>query len=215
MSALRFTLVSDGPSDAVLVHPLRWLLIANGVRRPVDAVWADLRQLPKPPVGLEARIMEALNLYPCDLLFIHRDAERESRKTRIAEIERAIQRVASDFFANGPRICVVPIRMTEAWFLFDEPAIRRAAGNPAGVNQLSLPPLQKVEALPDPKQVLQALLRDATELPPRRLRKFDGSRAFRRLGELIEDFSPLRALPAFAELESDVQAVVKAAGWAA
>jgi hypothetical protein len=44
-------------------------------------------------------------------------------------------------------------------------ALRRAAGNPAGRSPLSLPPLSKIEAIPDPKETLHELLRVATELP--------------------------------------------------
>jgi hypothetical protein len=213
MSALRFTLVADGPTDAILLYPLRWLLIQNGVVRPIEPAWADLRQLPRPPTGLERKIGTALDLYPCDLLFIHRDAEKQPREDRISEIQQVVRRLSSDLFASKPYVCVVPVRMTEAWFLFDELSIRRAAGNPAGGGILPLPPLSKIEALPDPKQTLHDLLRAATELPPRRLRKFSLPQASYRLAELIEDFSPLRRLPAFANLETDLRSIVQTAGW--
>jgi hypothetical protein len=121
--------------------------------------------------------------------------------------------MSSDLFASSPYVCVVPVRMTEAWFLFDESAIRRAAGNPGGRSTLPLPPLSKTEALPDPKQTLHELLRAATELPLRRLKRFSTIQASRRLAELIDDFSPLRHLPAFATLESEVRAIIQAAGW--
>ena len=65
----------------------------------------------------------------------------------------------------------------------------------------------------DPKDTLHVLLQDATELPARRLKRFSPIQAFYRLAELIEDFSPLRQLPAFADLEKDVQRVIRDAGW--
>lgn len=213
MSALRFTLVTDGPTDAVLLHPLRWLLINNGIARPIESAWADLRQLPKPPTRLEDKIAAAFDLYPCDLIFIHRDAEREPRANRIEEIQRAVRLVSADLFNNRPYVCVVPVRMTEAWLLFDEIKLRLAAGNPAGAIRLTIPPLQRVEGLADPKDTLHKLLQDATELPARRLKKFSSTQAFYRLAELIEDFSPLRQLPAFNNLESDLQSVIQNAGW--
>jgi hypothetical protein len=205
--------MADGPTDAVLLYLLRWLLIQNGIVRPIEPAWADLRQLPRPPTGLERKVEAALDLYPCDLLFIHRDAEKQPREDRISEIQQAVRRLSSDLFTSKPYACVVPIRMTEAWFLFDELSIRRAAGNPAGGGILSLPPLSKTEALPDPKQVLHDLLRAATELPFRRLKKFSTAQACYRLAELIDDFSPLRRLSAFASLETDVQSIIQAAGW--
>jgi hypothetical protein len=212
MSILRFTLVTDGPTDAVLLRPLRWLLIKNGVVRPIEAVWADLRPLPKPPTQLVDKIRSALDLYPCDLIFVHRDAEKEPCENRIAEIRRSLSLVSVDLFTM-PHLCVVPVRMTEAWFLFDEAKIRRAAGNPAGSSQLSLPPISRVESLPDPKETLRELFVQATELPQRRLKKFRPEQAIHRLAELIEDFSPLRQLPAFRQLENELKTVIKTSDW--
>jgi len=208
MSALRFTLVSDGPSDAALLHPLRWLLYANGMDRPIEASWADLRAFPKPIGALDHKIRAALELYPCDLLFVHRDAEREPRPKRVEEIRSAVQRISADFFAGRPYVCVVPVRMTEAWLLFDETAIRQAAGNPRGTTPLCLPPLTRVEDLPDPKAVLNEALLRATDKPARRLRKFRTGQAVQRLAELIQDYGPLRNLTAFRTLEQELKAVL-------
>jgi hypothetical protein len=208
MSALRFTLVSDGPSDAALLHPLRWLLQENGAVRPIEAAWADLRAYPKLISGLEYKIGAALELYPCDLLFVHRDAEREPLAKRVEEIRTAVQRIGSDLFAGRPFVCVVPVRMTEAWLLFDEAAIRQAAGNPRSTTPLCLPSLDKVEDLPDPKAVLNEALIRATDKPARRLRKFRTGQAVQRLAELIQDYSPLRRATAFQALEQELQTVL-------
>jgi hypothetical protein len=213
MNALRFTLVADGPTDAVLLHPLKWLLITSGIARPIECVWADLRQLPKPPMGFENKIAKAIDLYPCDLVFIHRDAEREPRTNRVNEISRAIRLASADLFNNRPYVCVIPVRMSEAWLLFDEMRIRRASGNPSGTAQLDIPPIQRIEELPDPKAILHDLLRKATELPARRLKKFSPEKACYRLAELIDDFSPLRRLPAFLAVEQELSEIVQSAGW--
>lgn len=205
MSSRRFTLVSDGPSDAALLHPLKWLLQANGVDDPIESAWADLRAFPQPINGLDLKIRAALELYPCELLFVHRDAERESRLTRVDEIRSAIQRLASDGFAGHPYVCVVPVRMTEAWLLFDEDAIRQAAGNPKSTTPLDLPPISRVEDLPDPKAVLNEALRLATDKPPRRLKKFRTGQAIQRLAELIQDYSPLRRATAFQSVEYELK----------
>jgi hypothetical protein len=213
MNALRFTLVADGPTDAVLLHPLKWLLISNGIVKPVEGVWADLRQLPIPPDSLANKIAKAIDLYPCDLLFIHRDAEREPRVNRINEIQRAVKVASSDLFTNRPYVCVIPVRMTESWLLFDEVPIRRASGNPEGRNHLDIPSLNRIEEISDPKVTLHNLLRQATELPARRLRNFSPEKASYRLAELIDDFSPLRRLPAFGALERDLRELIQTAGW--
>jgi hypothetical protein len=187
---------------------LKWLLQANGVDRPIESAWADLRAFPKPISCLEHKIIAALELYPCNLLFVHRDADREPRAKRVDEIRSAVQRIASDFFAGRPYVCVVPVRMTEAWLLFDEAAIRLAAGNPRSATPLSLPPLAKVEDLPDPKAVLNEALLRATDKPARRLRKFRTGQAVQRLAELIQDYSPLRRAAAFHSLELELRAVL-------
>jgi hypothetical protein len=91
--------------------------------------------------------------------------------------------------------------MTEAWFLHDEEAIRRACGNPRGRVSLDLPNPRGVESLSDPKQTLFDALRTASERHGRRLarleRELGTMRA--RVGELVRDFEPLRAAPAFEE----------------
>lgn len=213
MKPLRFTLVADGPTDKVLLHHLRWLLINNGVNRPLAAAWADLRSLPQPPSGLTERIIAALELCPCDILFIHRDAERDSQDVRSEEIRRAISRTSKELFSKQPFVAVVPVRMTEAWLLFDEAAIRRAAGNPSGRVQISMPATSRLESVPNPKLVLRELLHTATDLPQRRLRSFSASQAVHRVAELIEDFGPLRCLPAFATLEAEIKAAIRSEHW--
>ena len=96
---------------------------------------------------MHEKIQAAVKWYPCDLLFIHRDAEGQSLLERKAEIDEAVS-LACKTVAIPPAIAVVPVRMTEAWLLFDIPAIRAAAGNPNGSVDLDLPRLADVEGLP-------------------------------------------------------------------
>jgi hypothetical protein len=132
MESLRFTLLTNGSSDQALIPILRWLLVRNGVTGTIDPSWADLRRLPHPPQGLANRIRIAVDIYPCDLLFVHRDAERMQPELRKSEIRDAIQSLLTP-----PVVCVVPVRMQEAWLLIEEAAIRQAAGNPQGQVPLS------------------------------------------------------------------------------
>jgi hypothetical protein len=210
MSDLRFTLLSDGSSDQVLMPVLVWLLRRHGVNRPIQPVWADLRRLPRAPVELSERIMASLDLYPCDLLFVHRDAEGASPEGRKSEIVAALNdRVDSSL----PVVCVIPVRMQEAWLLFDEPALRRAAGNPNGQQPLAMPRLQDLELLPDPKVVLHELLREASGLHGRRRKKFPVQTGARRVVEYLEDFSPLFGLRAFEALDGAVKQTVENQRW--
>jgi hypothetical protein len=103
--------------------------------------------------------------------------------------------------------------MQEAWLLFDERAIRSAAGNPNGQISLVLPPLNTLEQLPNAKQVLYDLLCEASELAGRRRKQFRAHTRARRVAEVINDFTRLRALCAFRRLEDDIRHLVHTHGW--
>ncbi|MBI1882180.1 MAG: hypothetical protein HYR94_28740 [Chloroflexi bacterium] len=213
MKELRYTLICDGSSDVALLPLLTWLLREHHVECAIQPEWADLRRLPKPPRGLANKIKQGLDLFPCDLLFVHRDAEREPREVRVAEIRKAVAETVK-FAPIPPQVCVVPVRMQEAWLLFDEAALRRAAGNPNGKQPLQFPTIAKWEQLPDPKNVLYDLLREASGLHGSRRKKFRVDVGARRVAEFISDFAPLRILPAFNALETDLENLITAQGWA-
>jgi hypothetical protein len=169
----------------------------------IQSEWADLRRLPNPPRDLPSKILEALKLYPCDVLFVHRDAENQNPDLRYREIGEAMERVAAEI-GRKYCVCVVPVRMQEAWLLIDQSAIRRAAGNPNGRKALALPDVSEIESIPSPKNRLLQLLKDASELRGRRLKKFRPTKHIHLIAANISDFSPLRQLPAFQRLEADI-----------
>lgn len=204
----RYTLVADGPSDRALLPIIDWVLRRCGPQPPQlsERQFLDPRILDAPPRPLRDRIRRALELFPCDVLFVHRDAETAKRQDRVDEIERSL------LSGGPPHVCLVPVRMTEAWLLIDEPAIRSAAGNPNGTHPLDLPPIATIEAVPDPKQMLRDLLLQATALHGRRRENFKseiGRRVY-RVSELIENFQLLDNLPAFREFRQDTAKVVAA-----
>ena len=206
MQGLRFTLVADGSSDRALLPILVWLLREHFGSTPIQPEFSDLRRLPNPPKKLVERIDKSIELYPCDLLFVHRDAERESIDKRQKEIRESLGKSAIE---TVPVVCVIPVRMQEAWLLIDESALRKAAGNPQGRQPLSLPDPKKLEDLPDPKQILHELLRQASGLRGRRVGRFirDVRSHVHRVAEHIDDFSLLRALTAFQQVEHQVVAL--------
>lgn len=208
MSELRYTLLADGPADRALIPILDWLLRQHLPARPIQHQWADLNTLSRRRGGLARRMEASVRLYPCDILFVHRDAEAQPRQSRIEEIARA--RHEGDLDAALLLCCVVPVRMTEAWLLFDEAAIRKAAGNPRGRTALARPAAP--ESIARPEDVLAGLLRDASELSGRRREKFNVPQSVQRLAQLIEDFSPLRALDAFQTLEADLRELLRGLG---
>jgi hypothetical protein len=192
---LACTLAGDGATERALRPILEWLLgqVSFLQRRGFTV------QVAAPAADLGSRLVRAVQEYPCDILFVHRDAEREPREKRVEEIRRAV--VAAGIPACVP---VVPVRMTEAWLLIEEGAIRRAAGNPNGEASLPLPKTASLENVPDPKKLLRDCLIEASEKTGRRLHQFERDLPDRvqRVAELISDFSPLRQLPAFRAFES-------------
>jgi hypothetical protein len=208
MKSLNITLVTEGTSDIALIPHIRWLLRENGVKNPIESTWADLRHLPRnfETKGLSRKISLALELFPCDILFIHRDSDNTSVEERETEILNAI--VNSE--GNKPNyfVCIVPVRETEAWLLFNENAIRRAAGNPYGNEPLDLPKLKDIENLTDPKQLLNDKLKTASGKKGRKLAKFNVRHSVILISEYIEDFSPLRNLSAFKKLEAKIKVMI-------
>jgi hypothetical protein len=198
MTVFTCTLLADGSSDRVLENILSWLVQEH---HPGPFRWHFAAELPDQPRTLDDRITSALANYPCDVLFVHRDAEAMPFAQRHEEISSAWN--VHD--RQGHLIRVVPVRMTEAWLLLDEASVRRAAGNPAGRVALGLPPAARIENLPDPKRDLFQALRLACGLNGRRLQKFNPEQARHRVSELADDFTVLRLLPSFQNLEAQVQ----------
>lgn len=212
MKELRYTLLADGPSDRVLMPILTWLLRQHLPNWAIQPQWADLWRFPILSKELHHKIKMTIDFYQCDLLFIHRDAETISFEDRLVEISNAFEE-AGKYTSLPPYVCVVPVRMTEAWLLFDTNAIREAAGNPNGTVALKLPKLKKLENLPDPKFRLHNFILEATELGTYRKRRFKVKLAVQRIPEYIEDFSPLRKLTAFSNLEEALMGTITSQCW--
>lgn len=198
---LRYTLLADGSSDRTLLPLLNWLL--EQVHPDIHIQPQFASRVPSTGMSLVQRVHLAMRLYPCDVLFIHRDAERETLAARVEEIRTQVETTGHTY------IPVVPVRMTEAWLLSSETAIRQAAGNPKGKVPLNLPAPKTWDNLPDPKAVLFDALRNASELTGRRLKQFKPEEARHRVAEIPDDFSPLLRLPAFAVLRDDIHRLIQ------
>lgn len=207
MSSLNCSLLTDGPSDAALLPIIKWLVEEYVKPAIVRMEWVDLINLPQPPRELDKRISRAVETYPCTILFVHRDAECQSPERRYEEVAQAVESVkrAGICFQH---VCVVPVRMSEAWLLLDEHAIRRSAGNPNGCMILDLPSVDRIETIPSPKDLLHRILKTASGLSGRRLKKFRADIKARDVSNHMNDFAKLRVLSAFQRLESDVQRIV-------
>lgn len=198
MKRVTATLVTDGSSDKLLV-PLIELLLSEHTELAYQVVCAD--GLPPLSSGLRARIDSALDLFPCDFLFVHRDDEGVGVAVRQQEIETnwaGSQQTAT-------LICVIPVRMTEAWLIAKEAPIRAAVGNPNGTDPLDLPAVRNIESLPDPKAILFEALKAASGLNGTRKRRFNPHQYRHRVSELTDDLAPLRQLRSFTHLETQIQ----------
>ena len=211
MNELTYTLITDGSSDRALEPILTWLLrqfLKEDVA--IQSEWADLRRIPDPPKKLHDKIVVALDMYsPCNILFIHRDAEKDPLEKRVQEIRAAEKIAANSLKATiplPPIVCVIPIRMIESWLLFDEVAIREATGNRRGKQELNLPKPAEIEKIADPKAKLHESFRKA-DFHSRHGKKSNiPSNA--RLAAMIDNFAPLRTLSAFQELEKELKIIL-------
>lgn len=214
MRVVQYTLLGDGPSDACLKHAIEWALrrclaapapglVGSFIWREAPDARGTERLTP-----LERKVAYALNQAPCDLLFVHRDAESSGSDARLEEIERATEGCSS------LTVPVVPVRMTEAWLLCREAAIRQAADNPHGTTRLPIPLVKHLEREKDPKDALRNCLDVASEKRGRHLDRFRRDHGIRaqRVAELIDDFSPLLVLPAFSRFVSDTRRAAKGLG---
>ena len=179
---LSYTLLADGTSDRALLPIIRWSL--RKIWR--DGTFASPIFEPRQHAPIEKKTAEILEKYKPHLLFVHRDAENQSYETRLKEIP-----------VGDRTVPVVPVKMTEAWLLINEGALRTSAGDPNGHQPLEMPTVSQLERLSDPKATLYDLLRIASGKRGRQLRKFKAPEAVHRLAELIPDYSVLRRLSAY------------------
>jgi hypothetical protein len=144
-----------------------------------------------------------------DVVVVHRDADSAGLIARRQEIEQAVAACAP----TSKPVPVIPVRMTEAWLLLDEDAIRYVAGNPRGRAPLTLPKRHEVERAADPKHMLSSCLLDAASVTGRRraqlIQRFSQNR--RQLLERLDPEGPVAELSSWQELVASVEAVVN--GW--
>lgn len=192
--------ICDGTSDFCLVRVIEWLMGAH-----FDSV--DYRVIQAqgcvPARGaLDDRLSRSARMYSGDLIVCHRDAERDGLNARADEISNAAAGVGL------PVVPMVPVRMSEAWLLFDESAIRSAANNANGRMPLNIPRPRDLESIVDPKNILHNLLCEASGLSGQRLRRFNSHSAVHRVASYISDFGGLRVLESFRTFEADFVAQI-------
>ena len=205
---INYTLLSDGSSDRMLMPIITWSLKQNlGQDVLIQPDWANLYHA-SANLDLYKKINYSLDKFPCDILFVHRDSEKKSESV-VQERKQEIEDAWINSVKNSEKyVPVIPIRMSEAWLLVDELAIRSASGNPNSTIPIQFPKISRLESLPNPKEILEALIRKASGLRGRNLKKLNVDKAKHRVAEHIVDFSPLKRLTAFQTFESDLKSVL-------
>lgn len=202
---IRFILTGEGSSDRYLVDHIENILIEEGFSE-VSGEAPDLG-LFQPAVGrsVEEKLRALARAYPsADVFFVHRDADSVGLPRRRTEIADAVVNVD---FPNRV-IPIVPVCQLEAWLLTDQDSIKRIAGNSAYRGELrSIPPLRRLESIPDSKTVLQQALCEASEAQGARLRKFKD-----RFGEMrarlaydLDPSGPVRQLTSYRAFRDELR----------
>jgi hypothetical protein len=199
---VRFTLLREGGTDRRLVPIIEWALLRAGKVAVTPSV-ADFAFVRPRPANLREKAEAAALLFPCDILFVHRDSDGAGRAARVIEIREALSGMPKQ-----PAVCVVPVREQETWLLVDESAIRRAAKNPNGKAPLGIPKINALEDVADPKKMLRDALHAASEATGRRWANFDLTDAIDRVPTFINDFSKLQSFPAFSEMLAELDATL-------
>jgi hypothetical protein len=195
--------IAEGTSDLPLSDLVELLFFDCGLR--LDLSRPDFSMLAKVPKDSASRIRAGRQLVgrPLDVIVVHRDADRAGSEARREELAAAMSQ------AGAPEVMVpvVPVRMTEAWLLLDEEAVRFVAGNPRGRTKLRLPKAHEVESVADPKQLLRECLLTAAEASGRRrervAQRFEQNR--RQLLENLDRSGPVGQLRSWKQMVSDVQ----------
>lgn len=197
----RALFLADGPSDMPLSDHLEQLSRRTGLL--LEVVPLDPHRVPAAGRTIEGRVKAALAQdSDFDCVLVHRDAEKQDPERRFEEVRDGVN--AAGF--SGPAVGIVPVKMTEAWLLLDEQAIRRVAGHPSGTADLGLPKPRHVEGVAHPKAMLQDALITASGASGRRLRvlkkRFGAHR--RQLLEALDLDGPIEHLAAWQRLKNDV-----------
>jgi hypothetical protein len=190
-------LICDGTSDRALSSVAERVAKLSGFSLDVEVVdFAILR----PGLSLKSRLRALPELVASpSVILIHRDAENQPRADRVKEMRAAL--AESQF--EIPYVPIVPVRMTEAWLLCDEAAIRNVSGNPKS-KPLLLP--SNPETISDPKSRLQDLILESSQQTGRKRAQLSArfSELRRQLLETLDVGGPVTKLTSFSSFCKDL-----------
>ncbi|MEU7488799.1 hypothetical protein [Streptomyces sp. NPDC042319] len=200
---VRVVYLCEGPSDEGIAFHIEQIAAECNVD--IVLTIPDFRLLPERIEKTVSGKLKAVKRLggDYDLVIIHRDADGDGVDARRSEISKAIGEVCPEIdFA-----CLIPVKMTEAWLLLDEAAIRQVAENPKGRIPLSLPRATQVENIADPKERLKDVLALASDLSGRRLKDFQKrfSQNRRRLLEQLDRNGRVSDVPSWRTFRQELE----------
>lgn len=216
MRLLSTALYAEGHTDVEFLRPvLQRLCLACAAKADDVVEVSDVLALDDLPADRslprDRRILSAARAADGAwiVLFIHADADGDDHLARANRVEPARRLLTEEFGVRRQSVAVVPVRTSDAWVLADPDALRQAFGTKLSDAALGLSEAMAhgVDHLGDPKGRLQAALRAAK--PQRHAGSV--TRYLGRVGELAS-FERLRRLVAFAQLETDLVAALRAIG---
>ncbi len=202
--------VAEGPSDLPLAGIVQDLFLERGISvRLSQPDYSLIAEKVKKDITSRLLVGTRLMRSTPDLIVVHRDSDNVGVDKRREEIAQGAQCSGVESHV----LPVIPVRMTEAWLLLDESAIREVAGNPRGKMDLDLPKPHEVESRSDPKKILADILLMAADVTGRRRKDFERrfSNHRRQLLERLDPDGPIVRLRSWQALIADIDATVT--GW--
>ena len=198
----RVLFLGEGSSDEGIAGHIERIAYECGVEIAITVPKMEL--IPSDDKSVKSRLDAIRRLGgEYDLAIIHRDGDRDGREARLDEIRRAVESV----MLESAFAAVIPIRMTEAWLVLDEMALRTVAGNPNSKVPLPIPGAAEAERIADPKALLRDILVAAAELTGRKRRIFQTHFPNHRrlLLQRLSADGPVRKLRSWKDFDRDVR----------
>jgi hypothetical protein len=206
MSYLSAAFFGEGATDFKFLPPIiertlnQLVPYANTNVDPFDDLRGEVSGLSQ----IEKMLKIAEAAYGYKMVIFHLDAdapttEHAYSRSFVPGHEAILRAFNEGAEVNERCIPLIPVRATEAWMLVDFEAFHKVTVTPLSADQLGFPrnPRQ-VESIPDPKQVLNRMLKEAQ---PGRRRTIDARLVYRPLAEQIS-LEQLGRVPAYQEFQA-------------
>ncbi len=222
---LRLAVYVEGNSDesflpALIKRTAEWVLGQSGNSVTVDVRDPKVIKLSSTPAARDRAILEVARVaHSYHALIVHSDADKRTQSKALKEryqpgYNLVLQAKEQDKLCQH-LLPIIPVRMIEAWMLVDYEALREVIGTEVKESDLHLPRKAKqVEALPDPKQIFNEVIRRAVaDRSMRQRAKIIKSvnTLFEPLGRTIS-LERLNEVPAFQVFVRDLSATLTKLG---